>query len=517
MSSSPEDPVVALVREDPMYPSAPPFDPSEQYPEWPDACVGGEDNAAYRGVRAALHALGLDQARFGTPQWNPFGDIVRPGDHVLLKPNFVSHRNLLDPVRGDTDCLVTHGSVIRAVLDYTAKALNGRGTITIADCPIQSTDWDALLGVVGVPEIVGAVRRAFPAIPIEVIDCRLGVSTVRAGGAVERSERTNDAAAVELELGSDSLLVPITRAGHDFGVTHYGRRRMRAAHTPTRHAYLIGRRFLECDVFLNLPKLKSHQKAGVTCALKNLVGINAHKDYLPHFRFGSPSGGGDEYPDGNWFWHVLWWLRHQEWERDRGRRKQLWAFLARAATALLPVLAGRPRAATSLGGGGWHGNDTLWRTVLDINRLLFHRAARRGVPAGASPGLRYLAIVDGLIGGDRESPLFPSRVASGVILAGRNPVAVDVVAATVMGFDWHRIPQLREAFSIPTLPLAVFEPDEIRVRSNGGEAPLVDVMRENFVPFVPSFGYRGHIERAPADRAAADRIAVTAHGNDSDG
>ena len=125
---------------------------------------------------------------------------------------------------------------------------------------------------------------------------------------------------------------------------------MRAAHTPTRHAYLIGRRFLECDVFINLPKLKSHQKAGITCALKNLVGINAHKDYLPHFRFGSPSAGGDEYPDGNWLWHLLWWLRHQEWERDRGRQKQLWAFMARVATALLPVLARRPRTSTSLGG-----------------------------------------------------------------------------------------------------------------------------------------------------------------------
>jgi hypothetical protein len=409
--------------------------------------------------------------------------------------------------------------VIRAVLDYTAKALNGRGSITVADCPIQSTDWETLLHVVGIPDVVASVRQAFPTIAIDVVDCRLAVSTQRAGGAVERREVDGPATAVEMDLGPDSLLAPITRPGRDFGVTHYGRRRMRAAHTATRHAYLIGRRFLECDVFINLPKLKSHQKAGVTCALKNLVGINAHKDYLPHFRFGAPSAGGDEYPDGNWLWHLLWWLRHQEWERDRGRRKQLWAFMARVATALLPFLAGRPRAATSLGGGGWYGNDTLWRTVLDINRLFFHRAGR---------DVRYLAIVDGLVGGDRESPLFPSRVASGVLLAGRNPVAVDVVAATVMGFDWTRIPQLREAFALGTLPLARFAATEIRVRSNGREAPLVGGLEAELVPFTPSLGFRGHIESRPEARRVetppGGRTLVTAgcdvravQGDDSDG
>ncbi|GEM_PF-5703185 len=30
--------------------------------------------------------------------------------------------------------------------------------------------------------------------------------------------------------------------------------------------------------------MNSHMKAEITCALKNFVGINGHKDYLPHFR-----------------------------------------------------------------------------------------------------------------------------------------------------------------------------------------------------------------------------------------
>ncbi|MDB4916599.1 MAG: hypothetical protein JWM95_4243 [Gemmatimonadetes bacterium] len=488
-----DDGNVALVRERAAYAKKSPYPPSELFPEWPGSVLGDEDNPAYRAVRSALAALGMDKRNFNTPDWNPLHALVKPGDDVVLKPNFVSHRNLLHPVRGDTDCLITHGSVIRAALDYVAKALHGSGTITIADCPIQSTDWDALLRVVGLPQIIADARERFPTLGFDVVDCRLAVAVVRSGGAVDRVQRRG-VDATEVDLGPASLLVPITRHDVDFGVTHYGRRRMRGAHTPTRHAYLIGNRFLECDVLLNLPKLKSHQKAGITCALKNLVGINAHKDYLPHFRFGSPQTGGDEFSDGNWFWKLIWWMRHHEWEHERGIQKRLWALIAGGSKQLLPYLSGMPRAATSTGGGGWSGNDTLWRTVLDINRAFFYYDAASGTIGEAMNARRYLAIVDGLIGGDHESPLFPSRVESGLVLAGRNPMAVDFVASACMGFDWERIPQLARAVEPMRLPLASFGAADIRVHSAEGIRTLSEMDGGAFVAFVPSRGFLGHVE-----------------------
>jgi len=51
-----------------------------------------------------------------------------------------------------------------------------------------------------------------------------------------------------------------------------------AKHNGTRHEYLLCRTPMDADVFINLPKLKTHKKVGVTCALKNLVGINANKN-----------------------------------------------------------------------------------------------------------------------------------------------------------------------------------------------------------------------------------------------
>lgn len=494
-----DDPRVALVREAPRYAQAAPFHPSERYPEWGDAPVGTEDNPAYRAVRNLFLALGYDAERAGTASWNPLGELVTPGDTVVLKPNLVSHTNLGKRAYGltDTDSLVTHGSVIRAVLDYAARALQGRGRVVVGDCPIQDTDWAALLELVGLEAIAESARARFPGVQVEVRDYRLGTAVIRNGVLVERVVR--DAAEgeyQEVDLGADSLLVPLMDGRAEFGVSRYPRHRMRRAHTPERNLYLLPTDFLEADVLINLPKLKSHMKAGITCALKNLVGLNGHKDYLPHFRYGSPKTGGDEYPDGNWAWDLMWFLRHQDWERDAGRVKLGFFAAGAALTQALPVLAGMPRQAVALGGGAWHGNDTLWRTVLDINRLFLHYDREQGRVArdGRAPR-RYLGILDGLVGGHRESPLAPTPIGSGVMMAARNPLAMDAVAAAFMRFDVARLKQIDEGFRLGTLPLARFGAHDVRAVVDGEELALADVYARGLgMAFEPSRGYRGHIE-----------------------
>ena len=44
-----------------------------------------------------------------------------------------------------------------------------------------------------------------------------------------------------------------------------------------------------------MPKPKCHRKAGMTSALKNFVGANVRKEFLPHHTMGSIKEGGDEY------------------------------------------------------------------------------------------------------------------------------------------------------------------------------------------------------------------------------
>ena len=61
-------------------------DPFERQnaPELPAGVTG---NVAQNAVRTLLRNWGLDKDRFGSPDWNPFGDLVAEQAHVVLKPN----------------------------------------------------------------------------------------------------------------------------------------------------------------------------------------------------------------------------------------------------------------------------------------------------------------------------------------------------------------------------------------------------------------------------------------------
>jgi hypothetical protein len=85
----------------------------------PELPAGRTSSTAEWAVRQLLAESGLDESHFGSSGWNPMGELIKSGDRVLVKPNWVLHRNKSG--RG-LDCLVTHTSVIAAVLAYVAKA-----------------------------------------------------------------------------------------------------------------------------------------------------------------------------------------------------------------------------------------------------------------------------------------------------------------------------------------------------------------------------------------------------------
>lgn len=113
--------VIIIYNSDAIYPSEAPFHPSEVYPEYPFKEFNSNQNIVYSMVREFLRLHGFDEANYGTSQWNPLGELISPGDTVLIKPNLVKHKNKLGY---DARSVFTHGSVIRAVLDYVYIALN---------------------------------------------------------------------------------------------------------------------------------------------------------------------------------------------------------------------------------------------------------------------------------------------------------------------------------------------------------------------------------------------------------
>jgi len=499
------------------YPTTPPFDPSERYPEFdrmPYSPAIGAANPVYAATREILHALGLDRERFGTADWNPLGVLVRPGGRVVVKPNLVLHEPA--SLKG-SDALTTHGSIIRALVDYALLALRGDGEVVVADCPLQEADIETVLSTTGLDAVLRHFRDV-ARMPVRFVDFRLDGMVLHPDGRISgRRKLSGDPRGnVEVHLDATSLLEPITVADDRFGagyqnsfaVANYDASKTSGRHTPGRHAYLIPRTVLESDLFINVPKLKTHQKAGITVCQKNLIGINADKSYLPHYREGSADEGGDEYPYRN---RLTAWNRKVRkrfvdgtpalWKAGSG----LWR-LAKA-TLLSPRVLGKEStfvANAGVSGGAWHGNDTLWRTILDINRILFL--------ADASGTLRtdrrraYLAVVDGIVAGEGNGPILPRTRHDGVLLAGMDALAVDVVAARLMGLDWTAIPQLRQAAALTSLRFSDFTGDtaELDVRAPDGRwSRLFDLTAEEHLGFDPPPFWRE--SRLSAEAAGAPR------------
>jgi len=442
-------------------------------------------NRIYPAVRETFLMLGLDPERYGTPEWNPLGDLIRPGDRVVVKPNLVRH------FHGDgltTESLITHGSIIRAVLDYALIALQGKGKLTLGDSPLQYADFPTCLRLSGAEEVLKALRER-GGMPVHAVDFRKERSEKRAGVIISRIPNDGDPMGYRaVELGKSSRFRGLGERSPRFRVTQYDPSTMSRSHSAARNAYLFPATILDADVLINLPKLKTHRKAGLTAAMKNLVGINGSKDWLPHHSFGSVAEGGDEYLAPSLRKRISSHVRDRMEAAEGRSAKRLLKYVDRAVNAtrhLFPL----PDPYFE---GSWYGNDTIWRTVHDLHRVLFF-ADREGVVRD-TPQRRYLAVIDGVVAGEGEGPMHPTPKRAGLIVASPSPLAADVACCRLMGFDERKLPILNYAVGNGFYPeLAAIA--EMEIRSNNEKwKRLLNLTRAETFAFEPSSGWKGHIE-----------------------
>jgi uncharacterized protein (DUF362 family) len=491
---------VAIATAQPRYPAAPPYAPDRLFPEVAPAGIeaGNEPNPAYTAVRDALRLLDLDAANVETPAWNPFGKTVRPGDTVVLKPNFV--REFRERHPGHGECLITHGAVIRAALDYVYLALNGTGRIIIADAPQNDADFTAIRRITGLDEIQRHYRDRL-GFEVEVYDLRPERARKIDGVIIGHEPLAGDPAGyVRVDLGRDSAFCEIGDLCRLLYGAEYDTDELHRHQHGDVHEYLISRTILEADIVIGLPKLKTHKKVGLTVNLKNLVGINGNKNWLPHHREGTPAQGGDQFADDR-FKRRLERGTVAQFKRLFPLLGPLRPIVARPTKALGKRLFGDTDNGT-VRSGNWYGNDTAWRMVLDLNRIL--RYADRDGRLADRPARRFFSIVDGIIAGEGNGPLDADPKPAGLVLAGADPLAVDLAAGRIMGFDYARIPLLCRAFDASRLPLTSFSYDEVEAHSDDYRfnGRLVD-FDGPMLAFRPHFGWKDHVElRADGARAA---------------
>ncbi|HEX4121056.1 MAG TPA: DUF362 domain-containing protein [Verrucomicrobiae bacterium] len=429
--------------------------------------------------RTAIHDL-LDElfenAGLGSGE-NPLGQFIKPGQTVLLKPNWVMHKNKSSH---GLDCLVTNASVVSAVLDYVLKASPGK--VIVGDAPVQGCDFARLMQDGGYGPLQEHYRRI--GAPVEWVDFRR--TTLDRSKTVWK--RATDLRGMDrytlFDLASKSLLEPISNTADRFRVTVYNPDLMRERHARGKHQYLVAREIMEADVVINLPKLKTHAKAGITAALKNVVGINGNKEFLPHHSAGGAKRGGDCYPGDSRLKLAAEYFLDAANRRSGNANAAIRQF-ARVSSRLARVLGEDENLE-----GSWYGNDTIWRTCLDLNRILLY--GREDGSLEKKPQRRVLTITDAVVCGQGDGPLAPIPKALGMLTLALNSAAADYVHAHLMGFDWTTVPVVKNAFSA----LANFSPIDVEVLLKG--RALGQPWPEwNPVPFQAPAGWRGHCERKP--------------------
>lgn len=150
------------------YPNDPPYDPHIEYAEYFLSNMSKEENHVYDALRRTLLLLSLDKGNFGSSRWNPLKDIVGSGNTVIIKPNFVLSNH---DEGGDLFSIITHPSVIRAVVDYVYIALRGKGKIIIADAPQMDCNFSELLEKTKLESIKELYRKEL-GFEIEIYDLR---------------------------------------------------------------------------------------------------------------------------------------------------------------------------------------------------------------------------------------------------------------------------------------------------------------------------------------------------------
>lgn len=461
------------------------FRPSKKYPEYESSDVSVENNEVYDAVREAIKLLRFDEVHTGTDKWNPFGEFIKPNMTVLIKPNMVIDENKSGY---GTECLYTHPSVVAPIIDYVLLALEGRGKIIIGDAPVQECDFQNLVNNSGYNKLIFYYKNK--GVDIDLVDFRGIISSAKDG--IYISKENEQSKGVLVNLGNSSEFSTLSEElKNRLRVTNYNPRDITCHHSGDNNEYLISEHVLNADVIINVPKPKTHRIAGMTASLKNFVGANVRKEYLPHHIMGEHKTGGDESDANGLILKVRSYCLDKK-NICQGEKKYIRAQIFRLTVRALSFLMNSKSKNRE---GCWYGNNTISKTVTDINKIIYF-SDKQGCMQN-TPQRKVLIIADMIISGEGNGPLNPSPVNTGIIVIGTNPVYVDETIARMMGFDSAKIPTLKNVKRMVNKIYSLVDTNEEAIIYSNVEQynkKLLTEITEGLFSFKPSLGWMSHIE-----------------------
>jgi hypothetical protein len=457
------------------------FSPSEHYPEYPFTHFASRPNLVYKAVRDCFLRAGLDKANYDTPSWNPLGYAVPKGGSVFVLCNFVYHRRPRETI-DDFNAKTTHGSVLRSLIDYVLIAVGEEGRVCFGNAPVQSCNWNAVLKDTCAAKVLEFYQKK--SAPVGAEDLRQFVDERSIFGNSTGHDFPNERKNVNIDLGSDSLLNQLYIKGNKpkFRVSDYNPRLTEKYHALNSHCYLISKEILDADVVVSLPKLKTHEKVGITCGIKGMVGSVGSKDCLAHHRFGGPTEKGDEYPQDSFYKYAV--SLFHDWVYSRNYSKSIMAILQIVDKNLRRLL----KITGTITNGSWSGNDTAWRMALDIARIVKYADAL-GVLRNTSQRT-LLSFIDGITAGEGNGPLAPKGKPYGYVSYADDIAAGDYVAACFMGLNSRMFPIITNAFSLTTYPLTTARAVDVQAIVNGVLHDHAKLSSLDILPFKVPAGWK---------------------------
>jgi len=439
--------------------------------------------------------MGLDKENWNTKSWNPFKELISPGSQVLIKPNLVIDNSK------NQETITTHPSIIRAIIDYVVLALDGEGEVIVGDAPLQRCNFNSLIKYTGLLKTISFFKSKN--ININLFDFRIEKILLnnrlnKFYKFIKTKKLKGDPNGYRIiNLGKESNLQDISgNKGYlNFRVTNYDPYLMKKFHNVENHKYLISNSVLKSDVIINVPKIKTHRKAGITCCLKNVIGINGHKDWLPHHRVGSYQEGGDEYLKSNPLKKLL--TRFTELEDILFIRYHKIYKILHLPIFFIKAIIHSTLCKVDKNGyleGSWYGNDTIWRTIADLNQIIFYTDKKGKLTSDIQR--KFLYFCDGIISGDSQGPLEPSPKKTGIIIGGINPLMIDLTVAELLNFNYKKIPQIYKLFKLKKRKISKFKPLELKIYSNynNWNNKKINELIDKF-NFQPSRGWKNYIEK----------------------
>lgn len=414
--------------------------------------------------------------------------------NIVIKPNWVYHQTT---AKYPINALITDVRLIDMTIQACLSEYPNCDKISIVDVPLQSCDFEVLKIQSNLNEVI---KKYTAQSRIKFMDLRREIWKYDAGFLKRRQYKNigDPLGYHEIVLNDESLLKEINNNVKNFRVSDYDTSIIQQMHTNKNHKYIISKTILDSDLVISLPKLKTHQKTGTTCALKNMVGIVGDKACLVHHQKGKKKSGGDEFSDHT---SSLIILQTRLREILQKKHPSIYRFLSYLWSAIKisaniktePTLEELvSKKSVYIGAGSWYGNDSIWRMVYDLNLILLYGSLAKST-LSTKRQREYICIVDGVVCGQGNGPLQSIPVKLDIIGLSNNPFLMDISCAKLMGFDYTKIPILNNHHRFGEGKWGNFIPEDQTIMFDNITFKGIHALPV-LHNFIPAPGWRNHIE-----------------------